>query len=289
MALAIRRQKWVYFLFPLSWLITFMHLFTTEYFSGLELMRPIFLWLLIADDNKKTWQLLRQVAIMSLPYLLITAFFFWCRFIYFPDIFQTTSRLGEITSTMGGIQESFINSSLDLFNRAFVDLIYSTLQVWINAVFNLGGFTFQSIVTWFAFGLGILLAGVFAFFYDTGEDEMQYKSSPTSVFFVGFIAFILSAIPVWAIGKEISTGGWNDRFALAPMLGAGLMVIGLLLWLVRPARQKFILGFILVFSVVTQVSVVNIYRHDWSTQLEYYWQLYWRAPAMRSNTAIFSF
>ena len=289
MALATKHPKWTRVLFPLSWVATFMHLFTTEYFSGLELLRPMLLWMLLANSNKKTLQLLRQVAINSLPYLLITAFFFWCRFIYFPDIFQTTSRLGEINSTMGGLRESFVGSLLGLFNRAFLDLIYSTLQVWINAIFNLNDFTFQSRVAWFAFGLGILFAVVFAFFYDTSVEEVRDHSSPASIFLVGFLAFVLSALPVWAIGKEISTGGWNDRFALAPMLGAVLMVIGILPWLVHPARQKVVLGFLLAFSIATQVWVVNIYRHDWSTQLDYYWQLYWRAPAMQSGTAIFSF
>jgi hypothetical protein len=163
------------------------------------------------------------------------------------------------------------------------------LQVWINAIFKLNDFTFQSRVAWFAFGLGVFFAIVFAFFYEPTEEEIPEPSSPASVFFIGFAAFVLSALPVWAIGKEISTGGWNDRFALAPMLGASLMVIGLLLWFARPTGQKWILGFLLVFSVATQVWVVNIYRHDWATQLDYYWQLHWRAPALKSGTTIFSF
>jgi hypothetical protein len=73
------------------------------------------------------------------------------------------------------------------------------------------------------------------------------------------------------------------------MLGASLMVMALIIWLVRPARQKWILSFLLVFSIATQVWNVNTYRRDWSTQLDYYWQLYWRAPALQPGTAIFSF
>ncbi len=289
MALAIRRPKWARFLFPLSWIAAFSHLFTTEYFSGLELMRPVLLWILIVGSNKASSRLLRRVVLNSLPYLLITAFFFWCRFVYFPDIFQTTSRLGEINSTMSGLQGTFVESLLSLFDRAFLDLLYSTLQVWINAIINLDGFNFQRRATWFAFGLGIVLTFAFSFFYEASEEEIPDNSSPVSVFLVGFVSFVFSALPVWAIGKEIGTGGWNDRFALAPMLGASMMVVAFLLWFVRPAGQKLILGFLLVFSIATQVWTVNIYRRDWSTQLTYYWQLYWRVPAMQSGTAIFSF
>src|SRR6266496_4173206 len=78
-------------------------------------------------------------------------------------------------------------------------------------------------------------------------------------------------------------------FSLSPLIGACLMVWALLLWFVRPSAQKFVFGFLLAFSVAAQIWTVNVYRNDWRTQLDYYWQLYWRAPALQSGTAIFSF
>jgi hypothetical protein len=290
MALAIRRSKWAHLLFPLSWLATFTHLFTTEYFAGLELMRPALLWLLIAGDNKRQW--LRPVIVYSLPYLLITAFYVWARLFYFPVIFETMSRVREVYSVLGGFQGDPVGSLLAFLNRALFDLIYLTVQVWTNAIMSFEGFTFQSRVAWFAFGLGILCALAFAFFYNTNEEAtpegMRDHSSPALILLVGFIFFILGALPIWVISEQISAGVWNDRFALVPMLGASLMVVALLIWFVRPVGQKVILGSLLVFSVAAQVWVVNVYRRDWSTQLDYYWQLYWRAPALQAGTAIFS-
>lgn len=286
MALAIRRPQQARWLFPLSWLATFMHLFTTEYFLGLELMRPVLLWMLIGGDDKKS--LLRRVAAYSLPYVLITIFYVWARMVYFPAVFATTSRVGEISSVLGGFQENFAGSLLIFFDRVLFDLIYLTLQVWINAIFSFAGFTFQSRVAWLAFGLGILLAVAFAFFHDTHEKDEGSYVSPASIFGVGLLLFVFGALPIWVINEQISAGAWNDRFSLTPMLGAGLMVIGLLLWFVRPVGQKVILTFLLVFSIAAQVWMVKVYRDDWRTQLDYYWQLYWRAPALKSGTAIFS-
>jgi len=288
MALAIKRPKWARLLFPLSWLATLLHLFTTEYFAGLELMRPLLLWLLMARDNNKIMYSLRRVAIYYLPYLLITVFYFWCRFIYFPLVFQTMSRIREINSVLGEFQEATTGSLLTFFDVALFDLIYLTIQAWINAIINFEGFTFQNKVAWFAFSLGVLLSAAFAFFHDVKEKDAPDNSSPASVLAVGFVLFVLGALPIWAIDKQISAGGWNDRFALAPMLGAGLMVIGFLLWFVRPVGQKLILSFLLVFSIAAQVWVVNVYRNDWRTQLNYYWQLYWRAPALQPGTALFT-
>ena len=66
------------------------------------------------------------------------------------------------------------------------------------------------------------------------------------------------------------------------------MVMALVLWFVRPSGQKIILSVLMVFSIAAQIWMVNVYRNDWRTQLDYYWQLYWRAPALQPGTAIFS-
>jgi tetratricopeptide (TPR) repeat protein len=288
MILAVKRPKWAWLLFPLSWLSAFTQLFTTEYFSGLELIRPVILWMLIAD-HKKIWSSLGRTAFRWLPYLLILVFYFWCRLIFFPSFLHTTSHAGDIKSLLSSAHSSLISTGLALFSAAFSDLIYSVLQVWIGAVTNLPGFTFQSKIAWLAFGLGALLTIVFAFFQDIDERESSDVSTPVSVLVIGFLLFALGALPIWAIGKQVSAvGSWVDRFSLAPMGGASLMVVALLLWLAQPQRQKLILSILLVSSIATQVIVVNSYRADWQSQRGYYWQLYWRAPALQNGTALFS-
>jgi len=287
MFLAVRHPKWALVLFPLSWLATFIHLFTMEYFVGLELVRVILLWMIVFAVNKKIFRSLGKTVIRYLPYLLITAFYFWWRFIIFPQ--QVTSRFGDL-KILHNSSGSLATTLFTLLTRAFLDLIYSTLPVWTSAIASLEGFTFQSKVTWLAFGLGILLTILFAIFQDAKEREVQESSSPTSIFVVGLFSFVLGALPIWAIGKQISGGGrWDDRFTLAPMLGAGLIVIALLLWFVRSSKQKIVLSTLLVFSIATQVLVINKYRLEWGVQSDYYWQLYWRAPAIQPGTSLLSF
>jgi hypothetical protein len=289
MALAIRRPELARLLFPLSWIATFMHLFTMEYFSGMEFMRPVLIWVLVANGNRKDAHLLRKVVLYSLPYLLMIALFLWVRFVYFPSVFQTLGRLDNISSTMGAFQITFMGTLLNFINKGLLDLLYSTLQVWLNSITGFGDFTFQRSMAWFAFGLGAFFALAFAFFYNTKEEETSNRSSPLLMIFVGLLMFVASTLPFWAIGKDLSTGGWNNRFTLAPMFGATLMVVGLVLLLVRPALQKWLFGFLLMFSVATQVWIVNLYRRDWTIQPDYYWQLYWRIPALQADTAVISF
>jgi len=287
MFLAVKLPKWAWLFFPLSWLATLVHLFTMEYFVGLELMRVILLWIIIFTSNGKIFRSLGQTLVQFVPYLCITAFYFWWRFIFFPQ--QVVGHAGDIKLPYSGAA-SMVGSALTLFTRAFLDLNYSVSQVWTSAIANISGFTFQSKFTWIAFGLGVLLAIIFAVFQDASEREVQDSASSASIFVIGLLSFVLGAFPVWAIGKQISGGGrWDDRFTLAPMLGAGLVVIALFLWFVYPSRQRIVLSILLVFSITTQVLVINKYRVEWSTQSEYYWQFYWRAPALQTDTALLSF
>lgn len=289
MALAIKHPSWARVFFPLSWVATFMHLFTIEYFSGIELLRPVLIWVLYANGNKKNLRLLKRVLLISLPYLLVTAFFLWVRFFYFPAAFQTSVPLDKFNSTMVELQSSFIETVLGYFNRGLLDLLYATLQVWVDSITGLDGFTFQRRIALFAFGVGALFAFVFSFLYSTKEEDVSERISATTTLFIGFLFFVTSALPVWAIGKGVGSGGWNVRFTLAPMFGASLMAVSLVLLFVRPAGRKWIFGFLLMFSVATQIWMVNLYRRDWTTQLDYYWQLYWRAPSFQASTAVLGF
>jgi len=291
MTLAIRQPTLARIFFPLSWIATFMHLFTIEYFGGLELMRPVLIWVLLAHGNKKDWQLLRKTALYSMPYVLITIFFLWARFIYYPIAFHTGfgnfSNLSQLRS--GDFSGSLVETLLNFFNKGVLDFLYMTLQVWINSITSFDGFSLYRPIAWFAFGLGAVFALAFAFFYNTNDDETSNHSSPSLVFFIGLLLFIAGALPIWVVGNQISGGGWNVRFTLAPMFGATLTVVGLMLLFVKPSGQKWLFGFLLMFSVATQVWIVNIYRRDWKIQPEYYWQLYWRIPALQSNTALYSY
>ncbi len=285
MFLAVKNPKWAWLLFPLSWAATFVHLFTMEYFVGLELIRPILLWMLLYSEAKNIFRSFGRAVVRYVPYLLVTLFYFWWRFVYFPSHMAVRAQDVKL---LEGATTSWVTTAFTFATRAFLDLTYSILQVWTNVFAKIDGFTLQSKLTWLAFGVGIVFAILFAFFYDTNNKE-QNTSSPLPLFLVGIVSFIFGAMPVWIIGKQVSgLGRWDDRFSLAPMFGAGLIVIALLIWFVHSSKQKIILSILLIFSVATQFLVVNQYRIEWAEQSDYYWQLYWRAPAVQPRTAFLS-
>jgi hypothetical protein len=290
MALAVRQPKRAWILFPLSWFLAFVQVFTIEYFVGLELIRPLVLWFLIYEDKRKQIRSsIGKTLLLSLPYLTLLGFYFWWRLIVFPITVAKTNYAGDF-KMFQDFQPSFLGGVFTLFTRAFFDLIYSTLQVWLTGITSQDGFTFQSKAVWFAFGIGIILAAVFAFFQDVdGGTETASSRTPLPMFLFGFWAFFTSSLSTWLTSKQLSGGGrWDDRFSLAVMFGAGLMTLVFVLWLVRAEKRKLLLGLLLFLSITTQVLTVNKYRLDWLIQHDYYWQIVWRIPALMPNTAIVS-
>ncbi len=290
MAVAVRKPKRAWFLFPLSWLIAFVQIFTIEYFVGLELIRPVFLWLLLMQDGKaQKSRALGKALLLFLPFFFLLGFYGWWRLIVFPSTLHKLNYAGDY-KMLDEFHISLAAGVLAVVTRAFYDLIYSTVQVWLAGLTKPDALTFQGKVAWFALGAGTLLAALFALFQDGGvESNDQQRGSRLSMFLFGLFAFLVSGLPFWITNRQLSgTGRWDDRFSLAPMLGAGLMVIALIAWLVRARQQKILLALLLVCSIMVQILTVNKYRLEWNIESDYYWQLAWRVPALMPHTAIFS-
>jgi hypothetical protein len=290
MLLAVKAPKRAWIFIPLSLFTAFIQIFTIEYFVGLELIRPLLLWLLIHTEYKdqKKGQLGKTLW-LSLPFLILFGFYFWWRLFVFPSTISRSNYAGDF-KMLEDFRTSLLGGSLTLLTRAFYDLIYSTLQVWLTGLTSQDGFTFQSKAVWFSFGIGIILTLLFAVFQDLdGEVEDNFPQTIFPFFLLGFWAFVTSSLSTWLTSKQLSGGGrWDDRFSLAVMFGAGMMTLVFVLWLIKVKKRKLVLSLLLFLSITTQVLTVNKYRLDWVVQRNYYWQLAWRIPALKPNTAIVS-
>ena len=290
MTMAVKQPKKALWLWPLSWLAALVQAFTIEYFVGLELIRVALLWLLVAaGPAAKNAKRLGRTLLLGLPYLLIIGFYLWWRLLVFPSTISSSNYAGDF-KFMQDFKGSFAAGVFAVLTRAFFDLVYSTTHVWLAGLSDPAALTFQSKIAWFAFGTGLLISAVFALFHDVPlASESPGSASRRSLFLFGLAAFALSAFPIWLTSRQLSAGGrWDDRFSLAPMIGAGVITLCLIMGLIRARWQKTILFILLAISVTTQILTVNRYRLEWGIQNAYYWELAWRVPALKPETAIFS-
>ncbi len=291
MVLAVRQPTRGWFLWPLSWITAGLQVITIEYYVGLELARVLILWLMLDGQSAlRGAGRLAKTVLLFIPYAAIFAAYFWWRLFVFPTTLARMNYAGDfkLFQDFGG---SFFTGLMALLTRAVSDFIYSTIQVWFGSLIDRAAFTFESKAAWFGLGLGLLIAIVFAVSQRKGSDvdDTGQGASLRSLFVFGIVAFLVSAIPIWLTSRQISgTGRWDDRFSLAAMLGAGVIVIVLVVWLVREQWHRLVLAVLLAVSITTQSLIVNRYRLEWGIENAYFWQLYWRAPGLMPQTAIIS-
>lgn len=291
MTQAIRNPGKGWILWPLSWITAAIQVLTIEYFVGLELARLILLWVLLGPVAQASrLRRLGKTILLGLPYLLVFAGYFSWRIFVFPQSLARLNYTGDF-KFLQDFSGSFVGGLMALLNRGIFDLVYSTLQVWFATLTGQAAFTFQSKAAWFALGLGILVAFVFARVQPVADPSPSAQDGGPLrwLLIFGLVVFVVSGLPIWLTSRQLTGGGrWDDRFSLAMMLGAVVMVVALVMWVVRDRWQRPVLGLLLALSVATQVLIVNRYRQEWIAENAYFWQLAWRVPALEPQTAVFS-
>ncbi len=160
--------------------------------------------------------------------------------------------------------------------------------IWTNTIdsnqINLASGTFWQ---------GLVIGSIVAVLSGIALLKMDDPGSPDKEFgldwsIFGFIAVMAGGLPVWLTDRQIIVGQWSDRFTLGPMLGIGILLVTLITILGHRRLQKTILlGILLASAISSQYRTVERYRLNWEIQRDYYWQFYWRVPAMKPGTAVF--
>ena len=164
MVLATRKTRTAGVYAIVSWVTALIQVFTIEYFVGLELIRPLILWQLMRPPGKDISRRLRQVFFRWLPYLLIFALYFWWRLWIFPTTIPIANYAGDF-KLLQDFETSLLSGVLAVATRAVLDLLHSTLGVWTSFISQPDAWTLQGRITWFAAGIGLLLAAAFAWLH----------------------------------------------------------------------------------------------------------------------------
>lgn len=283
-ALNHRRRYWI--AMPLAWLACGVSLFTMEYFVGLEALRYVILGMLIFGSWKITRPGLRSFALNGLPFLLILGGYLYYRLVLYPAQLGTiqTNYPSLLLSTDGGL----LSRLGTLAAHAGQDVLFLLIGAWMGIYTSIN---FQSMAFIFGWLLGILSAGLAFSLYRPlpAAGEVDTPRPAYKKLWFGLFAILVGGLPVWSLGQQIIVGKYSGRFSLAPMIGAAIVIVWLVERLIRTRFQRNILLAVLAaFSIATQVQAINLYRKDWDVQRKLYWQLTWRAPALKDGTALVS-
>lgn len=266
-----------------------LHLSIFEYFIGVELLRPLVLWFASArQEVTPTHKRLRQAILFSAPSLAVTAAFSGYRIIYS----WQNGGASNAPRLLFGLVSSPLTALSRLLGLVLQDTAYMLVTSWYGTfapeLINLRS-SFV-LISWALAAGGSVLLTVFLLRLrplETGLDEAS-RRWPKPAFILGVAATLLGSLPAWLTDRS-TMGGFSHRFALASMFGASLVWVAWIEWFGRKNAQKVILVSALVgLAVGFHVRVGNEYRWSWIRQERFYWQLYWRAPAILPNTSILS-
>lgn len=287
MTWAFQRRHLFWPLMVSSWIMSAYSLFSVEYFFGLELIRPIILWLLISESVRGFLPRLKRTLLFWSPYILTIFGFLAWRLVYYPTQRGQVKLIDKLNTNPGG-------TILDLLETAFLDVINSGLVAWAQIL---------DIVRMTSFGRGptlLYLAGVViaiaaAAFYLSRlkpEGDIDHQNTKTKYWakqaaLIGGAALFVAGIPFWVTNLPIGLEFPWDRFTLAMMFGSSLLISGVVDFLTRSHLQKIIiLSIIIGLASGLHLQYSNLFRREWNSQSQLFWQLAWRAPGIEPGTLL---
>ncbi len=259
-------------------LLLIVGIFPTEYLIGLEPLRFLFIWVIIAEETKGFWSLFIQTMKRWWPYLLIWIVdALWLAYYYKSGAYISYG----VTATRHAL-------SIKALLLAFGDAFWKAgLYVWMQ-VLVLTGQSLTAPTTLLTFVM-IVLSFLAIAFYILNLD-LSVNAEPTfavPAIIIGFIGILLGRVPSFAAGLPLTLQSSYDRFMISMMLGASLFATGLIDLLIKNNLVKtYVFTLLIAVGIGQQFFNANIFRRDWSRQQDIYWELAWRMPALKPNTAI---
>lgn len=272
-------------------IISGLGLVNIEYFIGLEFLRLLLLWWVFSRQLPSRAARVKKTLLHFSPYFLVAILFvLWRTFL----IELPVADRNDIT-----LVGEFINSPIKTaINQVFTiaqDLITLLLASWYKTyqpdILNIGG-----PIDILSIGITILISLVVFFASYKSIDPQEEKSNADSSakweqILTGSAFMLLGAIPGWLIGRNVgdTTGIWNDRFGMASMAGAALVVV-ILLERMLCNRKTWLVVIALLVGLAGgwQIRNANDFRWSWIFQKRFYNQLVWRIPGLKPDTLFLS-
>jgi hypothetical protein len=262
-----------------------LHLFTSEYFVGMVMVRPFILyWILRAPELNFRQQLTRVFA-HWIPYLAaFGAYIIWRMFLYVPP------PIGDRNTpeVLFALFKQPLPTLWYLVRTALQDSIIITFTSWYRTLVP-ELFAFSSIFSWFVLFITLLTFAITFIFLkqlQPGEENESWFAQPLTL---GLLLLLLGMLPIWVIGQDIVTHKnqfAGTRFGIGSTLGAALIVAVLIDHFVNVQRKVAVIAVCVALAVSMHLTNEKDFAYSWEKQERLARELTWRAPQVKPGTAI---
>ena len=271
----------------LSILLAGLGIFSTEYFTGLEALRLLLLWLALKEGSQNkgiTSSLIKK----WLPYaVLLAAFTIWRLYlakISYPQPLLLREIAGDPESALAGLWARIPTDIWKSSGLAWAQILPSNneeltlldnpsnrvhLDFWMNLCVGL----VNALLPW------IVLRQV-------NKDQPQGRLNTSIAFLsMGLVLLLAGGVPLWISETPLALSFPENRATLCLMIGACLLLAGLVRLL--PARASLaVISIILGLASAYQIDISRDYRRTWEMMGDFLNQLTACAPGLEPGTAI---
>lgn len=285
MVWAARRSRWFWPLSAAALGSAAVTMAISEYFVGLELLRPAVLWVVFSASGAALPRLIRTVR-SYVPYLAVLVSYLGWRLVLFHPV-----GVNDQTQVFQVIRSNPIGYVLHRLYVVFTDLIEAGALAWTRTATS-DLFAFAGI-RWV---LGGLLLGTVAAavtfrhvirLEPASSDAQESPAWSAQAIGLGMAAMILGGLPFWFGNRDIQLDTLSDRYTLPVVLGVTLLVTAASHRMMRRGVQRAaLIALIVGLSVAFHLRSTAQFAQDWSAQTSLMWQLHWRAPALKPSTLV---
>lgn len=258
-----------------------LHIFSVEYYFGLELLRPAFMWVAAGNITQAFQPRLKRTLTTYIPFgLVLAAFGLWRSLGFKSTAYNLVA--GQPAATVPGVAanagQSIWNASVTAWGKV-LQLPSADMDIRMPGLYA---------------GLLLILAvGTAYYVYHLKPND---EATPTELsikpfrewFIMGAAGVILAGIPFFIVNLPIKTIFPTDRFTQPFALGTGLILAALIELLPRLSWRAVGAGVLVALAVGVQIQYAHAFREDWRDQKTYFWQLTWRAPGLEPGTVVVS-
>jgi len=283
MILAVRnpKQRWLFTGLGLS--CQFIGIAPMELYYGLELVRPIVLFLIVPEEVTTFKARLLAAAKLWLPYFILLLGFTLFR-VFFS---------GRLYSYQIGFMDQFLSAPLQtikLFVRRIIRGWYdSSVNVWLQLVNALttGGSSSAVILRAILMAASFLVALFVLLGIGKRKQDEDSKKQSLWLIGIGTFAVLVGMIPVVIADLDVNLSFHNNRFLLPLSIGSCLVLVALVDMIFRNQKLKTV---IVALLVALSVGVNHLngleFQKAWEDQKDFFAQLTWRAPQIEPGTVI---
>lgn len=266
---------------------SFLALFSIEYFFGLELVRPVILWLAIRNSSRTSSataglkQLIQHGTLYLIPLL---TFVYWRVFVFSFQTYQP-KLLNELSAQpLAALQTTLVRILADLKTVSF-----SAWRLILRRPANSA-----DLLSWLGLILLFFTITVIALknVYQNASPRAGTGGQPGPYTFqqllLGTASLFTAGIPFWLTRIDIELKFPWDRPAVSFSFGAALFLSAILSWVLSPNFQPVALAAITALSIGFHYQNSLIYRNENRKMNDYFWQLAWRAPALEKGAILIS-